>query len=174
LITPSLGCFHTIKAITRQPNNYLRNYHLSSYRLQPTSGISHSALTKLGTWALPWFLPLQRHNHCGATNEISLSPLPAPRFSQPSSRSNALVDLQVYSTPQALLGLRSSKLHTDTISTRHPRQIAPSPLPHPSWLPSTNRPVFPRTSAVEDYPFLRLSQFMAPRSLARTGFHLGL
>jgi hypothetical protein len=116
LITPSLGCFNTIKAITRQPNNYLRNYHLSSYRLQPTSGISHSALTKLGTWALPWFLPLQRHNHCDATNEISLSPLPAPRFSQPSNRSNATIDLQVYSTPQALLGLKSSKLHTATIS----------------------------------------------------------
>jgi hypothetical protein len=139
-----------------------------------TSGISHSALTRLGTRTLLGFVPFQRHNHCDATNETSLSPLPAPRFSQPSSRSNALVDLQVYSTPQALLGLRSSKLHTDTISTRHPRQIAPSPLPHPSWLPSTNRPVFPRTSAVEDYPFLRLSQFMAPRSLSRTGFHLGL
>jgi hypothetical protein len=82
-----------------------------------TSGISHSALTRLGTRTLLGFVPFQRHNHCDATNETSLSPLPAPRFSQPSSRSNALVDLQVYPTLQALLGLRSSKLHTDTIST---------------------------------------------------------
>jgi hypothetical protein len=139
-----------------------------------TSGISHSALTRLGTRTLLGFVPFQRHNHRDATNEISSSPLPAHRFSQPSSRSNALVDLQVYPTLQALLGLRSSKLNTDTISPRHPRRTAPSSLPYPSWLPSMHRPVFPRTPAVEDYPFLRLSRFTAPCPLARTGFHLGL
>jgi len=108
-----------------------------------------------------------------ATNKISLLPLPARRFSQPFSRSNALVGPRVYSTPQALLGLRPSKLNTDTIFSRHPRRNAPSPLPHPSWIPSTRWSVFPRTSTIEDYPYLRRHQRIAPRPLARTGFHHG-
>jgi len=108
-----------------------------------------------------------------ATNKISLLPLPARRFSQPSSRSNALVDLRVYSTSQALLGLRPSKLDTDTIFPRHPRRNAPSPLPHPSWFPSKRWSVFPLTLTVEDYPYLRCHQRIAPFPLTRIGSHLG-
>lgn len=63
---------------------------LSSFRLQPTSGFSMGALTGLGTRKLLGFLPSQRHHYHNATDELPHSPLPAPRFSQPFSRSPTL------------------------------------------------------------------------------------
>lgn len=109
-----------VRPYVQQPNNRVSNCFLSSWRLQPTSGHSHCAFSVLGTRKLPRFLPSQRHDHHNVTNRIPLLPLPAPRFSQPFSRSYADGDSRVCSTPLALPGLQPTELDFETITHRHP------------------------------------------------------
>jgi hypothetical protein len=87
-----------------------------------------NALSRLGTWTLLGFLPLQRPNPHDVTNRTPALPLPVPRFSQPFNRSYAALDLQVCSTLQALLGFGLQSL-TLRRSSYVVRTRAPSSLP---------------------------------------------
>lgn len=62
------------------------------------------------------FVPFQRHNRSVETDRLSHLPLPAHRFFQPSGRSTiARNDVQVYSTPLALVGYGLQSLTPTTI-----------------------------------------------------------
>lgn len=146
---------------------------LSSYRLQPTSGFSTDTFTGLGTRKLLGFLPSQRHHYHNATDELPHSPLPAPRFSQPFSRSPTLpttrgfIPLRWHSQGLAFKGLHRCDRF------RHPESLLLRrySLSMASFLVPISTPA---CLTVEDYPFPRYYQNSAPNSLARIGFHLKL
>jgi len=59
---------------------------------------------------LPRFCPLQRHHRPTCKPSFQTRRILAHRFSQPPGRINVRNDLQVYSTPQALLGFGLQRL----------------------------------------------------------------
>jgi len=128
LVTPSLQCFHTNKAL--HLTTWQLPEQLSPILLEASADFRdfRNATSRLGTWILLGFFPFQRQILGTWRTGLPSWRSPFLGFLNLSTGSNALLNSQVYSTLQALLGfgLQSFTLRWSSYVFR---TRAPSSLP---------------------------------------------
>jgi hypothetical protein len=119
-----------------------------------------------------WVLPLTAPSSPDMRNRFPHLLLPVHRFSQPPDKNDVRSDLQVYSTPQALLGFGLQRSKPDRSgAVPSPRLLRRYPVLH-GFLPCVacgSRPPGHRAITL-----VATLQHTAPCRLETTGDHLGL
>jgi hypothetical protein len=148
------------------------SFSQSSYRIQPTTGISRRLLPD---WISRYSLGLLPFSAIiGTTRRTDFPQSAAPRpqvfaTSRQVRRDHRSTGLfHPASTPRVLTSRAWHR--NDYLSVI--RAICSFAVILLSWFPSEPRPTFPLSPAAEDYPFLRPCRGTAPCLLAKTGSHL--